>query len=30
MADLRRRGLSLAEIGQRFGLTRQAVKAALD
>jgi hypothetical protein len=30
MARLRAEGLTLAEIGRRLGLTRQAVKAALD
>jgi hypothetical protein len=30
MAKLRRRGWTLAEIGARFGLTRQAVKKAMD
>jgi DNA-binding CsgD family transcriptional regulator len=30
MAELRRQGLTLAEIGERFGITRQAVKVALD
>jgi hypothetical protein len=30
LAELRRQGLTLAEIGRRFGITRQAVKVALD
>jgi hypothetical protein len=30
MLRLRRQGLTLAAIGRRFGLTRQAVKAAID
>jgi transcriptional regulator with XRE-family HTH domain len=30
MAELRRQGLTLAEIGRRFGVSKQAVKATLD